>query len=578
MICLSKPDENAFRHLTFNQSPSPLAAGHTTRQDFNGLCNLRAHVEGGQDDGSGGGGSSNGGQSGAGCDEKCQSLCAQPEPLGNHHGTEGLSQVLGSSSPHREMLTGRKYQLTPIQGQPPCREKVGSGEKNHSHPTVQLSSPSSPCYSRVWGWIVWALSVLAAASLLSWWRSPAPATRISEPAHTANSANLSKRSSTCATGGANEAEYNTPLHVGALLIILFVSSLACAFPILARRFPGLRIPARFFFAVRHVGTGVLIATAFVHLLPTAFTSLGNPCLSSFWTKDYQAMPGAISLAAIFLVTVIEMVFHPSRHVPPAPIITPAGGVQQQGSAETPGHFGRGCMGSANVMAPIRDMGPLRGRATSIGQGLTRLDAEGREVEQQADDETRDQEQPKHSSEEPVVETIGYDGLTPEQKQRKDLMQCVLLELGILFHSVFIGMALSVSIGNEFVILLIAIVFHQTFEGLALGSRISAIKWPHGSKQPWLMALAYGCTTPIGQAIGLATHTLYSPDSEIGLIVVGVMNAISAGLLTFASLVELLSEDFLSDESWRFLRGKRRVYACLLVFLGAFCMSLVGAWA
>ena len=86
------------------------------------------------------------------------------------------------------------------------------------------------------------------------------------------------------------------------------------------------------------------------------------------------------------------------------------------------------------------------------------------------------------------------------------------------------------------------------------------------------------STPVGQAIGLATHTLYSPDSEVGLIVVGVMNAISAGLLTFASLVELLSEDFLSDESWRLLHGKRRIFACLLVFAGAFLMSLVGAWA
>lgn len=85
-------------------------------------------------------------------------------------------------------------------------------------------------------------------------------------------------------------------------------------------------------------------------------------------------------------------------------------------------------------------------------------------------------------------------------------------------------------------------------------------------------------TPIGQAIGLATHTLYSPDSEVGLLVVGVMNAISAGLLIFASLVELMSEDFLSDESWRILHGRRRVYACILVFLGAFCMSIVGAWA
>lgn len=86
------------------------------------------------------------------------------------------------------------------------------------------------------------------------------------------------------------------------------------------------------------------------------------------------------------------------------------------------------------------------------------------------------------------------------------------------------------------------------------------------------------STPLGQAIGIATHTLYSPDSKIGLLVVGIMNAVSAGFLVFASLVELMSEDFLSDESWQILRGKKRVTACLLVFFGAFLMSLVGAWA
>ena len=60
--------------------------------------------------------------------------------------------------------------------------------------------------------------------------------------------------------------------------------------------------------------------------------------------------------------------------------------------------------------------------------------------------------------------------------------------------------------------------------------------------------------------------------------VGIMNAISAGLLTFTSLVDLLSEDFLSDESWTVLKGSKRVYACLLVGAGAFGMSLIGAWA
>ena len=160
-----------------------------------------------------------------------------------------------------------------------------------------------------------------------------------------------------------------------------------------------------------------------------------------------------------------------------------------------------------------------------------------------------------------------------------LLQCLLLEAGILFHSVFIGMALSVSVGPPFVVLLIAISFHQTFEGLALGSRIAAItSFPPSSPKPWLMALAYGATTPIGQAIGLGVHNLYDPEGEMGLLMVGIMNAISSGLLLFAGLVELLAEDFLSDHSYELLRGRRRLEACAAVVGGSMLMALVGAWA
>jgi zinc transporter 1/2/3 len=164
-------------------------------------------------------------------------------------------------------------------------------------------------------------------------------------------------------------------------------------------------------------------------------------------------------------------------------------------------------------------------------------------------------------------------------EKKEVLQVMLLEAGILFHSVFIGMALSVATGTSFIVLLVAISFHQTFEGLALGSRIAAIRsFSPGSKKPWLMAMAYGTTTPAGQAIGLLVHNLYDPASQTGLLMVGITNAISSGLLLFAGLVELLAEDFLSDKSYEKLVGRERLEACAAVVAGSLLMALVGAWA
>ncbi|KHN94550.1 Zinc/iron permease [Metarhizium album ARSEF 1941] len=560
MICLDKADEGSLRHLTYNQSPPALAANQTTRQDLNGISNLREYVAASQDDASGAG---TGGMLGEAAFNDKLRRQAEPQLLMQ---TAHARRCVGASLLHSKAVPG-------------C------GGQNR---LVRVHSLR--CLGRLWSWLTWILSVLFFSYTISsvqmstyWarngslWPNADPAAPISSTIANAFQVldsremnSLEKRSS-CAPGGINQDQYNTGLHVAALFIIWFVSTSGCAFPIMAAKFPGLRIPRRFFFAVRHFGTGVLIATAFVHLLPTAFVSLGNPCLGKFWTEKYNAMPGAIALAAIFLVAIIEMVFHPSRHVPPADILAKPR-VKEREELEATDSEGH----------PIRDLGPLRGRSSSLAQGLSQLNQAPLAGDVSARGLVADPTIAKATSNDcHLVTEQGepeQDILTPDQKRKKDRLQCILLEMGILFHSVFIGMALSVSIGDDFVVLLIAIIFHQTFEGLALGSRISAIGWGGKTWQPWLMALAYGLTTPIGQAIGLATHMLYSPDSEAGLILVGVMNAISAGLLTFASLVELLSEDFLSDESWRHLRGKNRVVACLLVFFGAFGMSLVGAWA
>lgn len=100
----------------------------------------------------------------------------------------------------------------------------------------------------------------------------------------------------------------------------------------------------------------------------------------------------------------------------------------------------------------------------------------------------------------------------------------LLEGGILFHSIFVGMTVSITT-DGFVILLVAILFHQFFEGLGLGSRIAAVPYPKQSIRPWVLVCAFGTTCPIGQAIGLMTRNSYDPSSAFALILVGAFNAL-----------------------------------------------------
>ncbi|KAG9784235.1 Zinc-regulated transporter 2 [Exophiala dermatitidis] len=377
---------------------------------------------------------------------------------------------------------------------------------------------------------------------------------------------------TCGTPG-KQGSYNTGIHVFALFLILVLSTLACSFPIIAHRFPDLPIPHRFLFLSRHFGTGVLIATAFIHLLPTAFISMTNPCLPDFWSKRYRPMPGFIAMVSVFVVVSIEMFFaskgaghsHSSEW----------DGLPEPSHREAQGNGHIALNHLATPLTPYADGTPkprMSMSSESDSGGDDDLDGLDPMAEQSAT--------LNHPHRRKISQHENHHGHHDENPKRL-FLQCLLLEAGILFHSIFIGMAVSVATGTEFVVLLVAICFHQTFEGFALGSRIAALipkLFDANSPKPWLMALAYGATTPIGQAIGILMNELYDPASEAGLLMVGITNAISSGLLLFAGLVQLIAEDFLSERSYEVLHGRRRLEACAAVGLGGLLMAIVGAFA
>lgn len=49
------------------------------------------------------------------------------------------------------------------------------------------------------------------------------------------------------------------------VLVMGFSCLGAGFPVVAKKIKWMKVPPRAFFACKHFGTGVLIATAFVHV-------------------------------------------------------------------------------------------------------------------------------------------------------------------------------------------------------------------------------------------------------------------------------------------------------------------------
>ncbi|KAI1006323.1 hypothetical protein K3495_g1898 [Podosphaera aphanis] len=160
-----------------------------------------------------------------------------------------------------------------------------------------------------------------------------------------------------------------------------------------------------------------------------------------------------------------------------------------------------------------------------------------------------------------------------------LTSIFILEFGIIFHSVFIGLTLAVTSNDNFNVLYIALVFHQCFEGLGLGTRLADVPWPSEKTWiPWALGISFGLTTPIAIATGLAMHNHFVPGSQEVLIVNGIFDAISAGILIYTGLVELMAHDFMFNNDMRKASTKSVLFAYLQICFGAGLMAVLGKWA
>ncbi|KAL6561445.1 hypothetical protein OROMI_017046 [Orobanche minor] len=307
----------------------------------------------------------------------------------------------------------------------------------------------------------------------------------------------------------------------AFAAILAVGAVGVCLPVMGKTVDALSPERNLFVVLKAFAAGVILSTGFIHVLPDAFDSLTSPCISDSPWGDFP-FTGLIAMVASIGTLLVE---------------TFADAYYRRREAEK------------GVAAAVKGSG---GGAESgvmpVHTHATHGHAHGSML-------------------------LGLESGETELRRHRVISQ--VLELGIIVHSVIIGIALGASQSPKTIRPLIAALsFHQLFEGIGLGGCITQAKF--SGRTVARMITNFALATPIGIAIGIGIMKVYRDTSLTTLIVQGVFNSASAGILIYMALVDLLSVDFNSPKMQS--NHKLQVGASVALLCGAGCMSLLAKWA
>ncbi|KAK1309321.1 Zinc transporter 8 [Acorus calamus] len=309
------------------------------------------------------------------------------------------------------------------------------------------------------------------------------------------------------------------LKIAALVSILVAGAIGVSLPVLGKTVPALRPDRDFFFLVKAFAAGVILATGFIHVLPDAFENLTSPCLHPHPWGDFP-FAGFVAMVAAIGTLMVDSV--------------------------ATGYYNRSHFNKARPMSEtdVESEGHVH-----VHTHPTHGHAHGSVVEEE-------------------------EGKSAAELIRHRVISQVL-ELGIIVHSVIIGISLGASESPSTIRPLVAALsFHQFFEGMGLGGCIAQAKFK--AKTIATMSLFFSLTTPVGVAIGIGIASSYNENSPTALIVEGILNSASAGILVYMALVDLLAADFMSPKIQS--SGSLQLGAHVSLLVGAGLMSLLAKWA
>ncbi|CVK86518.1 related to zinc transporter [Fusarium mangiferae] len=334
--------------------------------------------------------------------------------------------------------------------------------------------------------------------------------------------------------GRKDKPYKIGIRVGMLFVVLAASCVGVFGPILMSTFAPVRSNL-VLTILKQFGTGIVVSTAFSHLFTHAFMMLGNECVGDL---QYEGTTAAIVMAGLFISFLVEL-------------------------------------------CAVR--------------ALRRQSTEKTDIDSAS--------------------------LSPKAMEKAEMANISIMEAGIIFHSLrtsitlflhtptnvsVIGITLVAAGDKFFITLTIVIIFHQLFEGIALGTRIASLGYgniytplvlshshSHSTPPPivertgtstvplWkklVLASGFAIVTPVGMAIGIGVLKVFNGNDPATLIAIGTLDALSAGILVWVGLVEMLAHDWMLGGELADASLRTTLLALFALVGGIVLMSLLGKWA
>ncbi|RZS19244.1 hypothetical protein BHM03_00051622 [Ensete ventricosum] len=304
------------------------------------------------------------------------------------------------------------------------------------------------------------------------------------------------------------------LKLIAIAAILSAGAMGVLIPILGRSFAAMSPESDVFFVIKAFAAGVILATGLIHILPDAFESLTSPCLGEQQWQDFP-VAGFIAMSSAMVTLMIDSFatsYYERSHFSKARPVEEKD--ERKGDEESASDHA----GHVHVHTHATH-GHAHGSAAA---------AAAEEEEASLSDKIRHRviSQKKYSI---------YFRSRDDEKSGK----CVGSGAG--YSGPFRD--------------------HWDFTG---------------AKATVIMAVFFSLTAPIGISLGIAISSTYDDTSSAALIIQGIFNAASAGILVYMSLVDLLAADFKNPRMQS--NGRLQLGAHLALLLGAGLMSLLARWA